>query len=173
MFFSCVTLRIIHARCRIYAHEILLPLRPLAHVLPFQHFPSLFFVYILKPVAFFFPRGCRQPLSKSLDSDWRPFSPFGATTWEKRRAKVPLVFHVEAAARASSPIRGTFSANRSENFAVSDVCNWQIILMVILDEMCHRQPHEFYSVMHDIWCCHIDTNQTYWDTRLPINIRNI
>lgn len=95
----------------------------------------------------FFPRGCRQPLSKSLDSDWRPFAFRSDHVGEKRRAEVPLVFHVEAAARASSPIRGTFSANRSENFAVSDVCNWQIILMVILDEMCHRQPHKFYSAV--------------------------
>lgn len=74
-------------------------------------------------------------------------SPFGAITWEKRRTRVPLVFHVEAAARALSPMRGTFSTNRSENFAVSDVCNWQIILMVILDETCHRQPHKFHSVV--------------------------
>lgn len=58
-------------------------------------------------------------------------SPFGVATWEKRRIGAPLVFYVEAAARASSPIWNTFSANRLENFAVSDVCNWQIILMVI------------------------------------------
>jgi len=58
---------------------------------------SLFFVYILKSAALF-PRGCRQPLSSSLDSDWRPFAfrPRG-------RKGAPLVFYVEAAARASSP----------------------------------------------------------------------
>lgn len=85
-------------------------------------------------------------------------SPFGATTWEKRRTRVPLVFHVEAAARASSPIRGTFSANRSENFAVSDVCNWQIILMVILVNRTSFIPW----LMRDIWC-RIDINRTHWD----------
>jgi len=115
-----------------------------AYSLFLAFFFSLFFVYILKPTAFFFHAVAGNP-SRGLLTRIGDRSPFEATTWEKRRTRVPLVFHVEAAARASSPIRGTFSANRLENFAVSDVCNWQIILMVILDETCHCQPHEYRS----------------------------
>lgn len=109
---------------------------------------------------FFFPRGYRQPLSKSLDSDRRPFA-FRSDHVGEKEGQSAACFSFEAAARASSPIQGTFLANRSENFAVSDVCNWQIILMVILGETCHRQPHEFPWLMRDIWCYHIDINLTH------------
>lgn len=53
-----------------------------------------------------------------------------------------------------APRRGTFSPNRSENFAITDVCNWQIILMVILDEK--RAIVNRKGSLHNIWRCHID-----------------
>jgi len=84
-------------RLRIHGSLLTLPVVPGARPALLAFSVSLFFVYILKPAALF-PRGCRQPLSSSLDSDRRPFAfrPRG-------RKGAPLVFYVEAAARASSP----------------------------------------------------------------------
>lgn len=66
-----------------------------------------------------------------------------------------------------APRRGTFSANRSENFAITDVCNWQIILMVILDEkraIVNRKGS--ISLQYMTLSYRYIISQTYWEINI-------
>lgn len=62
---------------------------------------SLFLVFHIEIGRFFFHMVASNP-SRGLLTWIEDRSPFGATTWEKRRTKVLLVFHIETTARASS-----------------------------------------------------------------------
>lgn len=67
----------------------------------FGIFPLTFPRLLYRDRAFFFHVVASNP-SRGLLTRIEDRSPFGATTWEKRRTKVPLVFHIETTARASS-----------------------------------------------------------------------
>lgn len=58
-----------------------------------------------------------------------------------------------------APRRGTFSPNRLENLAITDVYSWQIILMMILDEkraIVNSKASTTVPYHCNIWRCHID-----------------
>lgn len=124
-----------------------------------QYFPSHFSSsFISKPMAFFF-------------STWLPVTPLEVSRLglktvclserprgRKGGAECRLFFILK---QPHAPRRGTFSANRSENFAITDVCNWQIILMVILNENHRSSTTRVRIVPHcyDVWRCHIDISR--------------
>lgn len=126
-----------------------------------QYFPSHFFSsFIMQPTAFFFFHVVAGNPSRGLLTRIEDRSPFGATTWEKRRAEVPLVFHIDAAARASSGHFFAKSIGKLRYYRRMQLTNY--INGDPRWETCHRQSQGFLTI-YDVVIYRYIVSRTYWE----------
>lgn len=165
-FFSCTLhwklFNLEFIQSRIYAHEILLLLQLLAHILSLQHFPSHFSssTYWNRWRFFFSTRLPATP----LEVTWLGLETVRLSKRPRGRKGGPecrLFFMLKQPHAPRRPCGALFRQIGRKNFAVSDVCNWQIILMVILSmkRAIVNRTSSIPWLMRNVWCRHIDINQ--------------